>query len=179
MKCCHEHNDQNCDLTEPVQGLRVKERVVKDVLDDGSKQCMHETYEEVVPMRLSKRVIRKVADVPIEEKVEVFGEDGSIDTTVRTLSPDQLDLDHQPTTLESIESELHALRNDMQGARTCKSKPAKKHMFMKKAQTRYGGAPAEQEIQVSTGSKGELLITAISWAVFAIAAGLLTYMVIT
>ena len=177
--CVDEHGHGNsCCLKVAEDGRRVKETVAKRDIGDGTRECVHEEFVEVVPMRITKRTSRKLAEVPIEKKVETFGCDGSlVDTQIQAVAASALELGHQPATIESLATEMHAMNEKLTEVCIRKSKKARKP-FLKMAKARYAGQAVEEEIEVRTGSKMELVLTTIGWVVFAVVAGLLTFAVI-
>jgi hypothetical protein len=175
----HDHGDSCC-IKVGEDGRRIKETVAKRDLGDGTRECVHEEFVEVVPMRLKTRTSRKLAEVPIEKKVETFSCDGtSVDVQVEAVDAAALELGHQPPTIEALAADVHALREKMDH-KVCKCKDKARKPFLGMAKARYAGhaAPVEEEIEVRTGSKMEVVLTTIGWAAFAVVAGLLTYAVI-
>jgi len=67
-------------------GRRIEEKTMSTELPDGSVQEVHEVHEEVIPMRLTKRVSIKKSFVPVEEKVETVAADGTINTNIKSLA---------------------------------------------------------------------------------------------
>jgi len=173
---CGEHE---CVKTDE-HGRRIKEKVVRTKNDDGTGECIHELYEEVVPMRLKQRVSRKKMTIPVEERVEEFAEDGTVQTHTKSLAPETLDLNHEPTTLDGLAHELRAAIGEHKVC-TCKhKKTGHKRRFMKMAAGRYGAAAVQgpTEVEVSTGSGTETVLTGIGYIALAVALGLLTFVII-
>jgi len=69
-------------------GVRVEKRTNTTDLADGSKKVVLETLEEVVPMKTKERRTQMLKTIPVEETVEHFGDDGSVETEVLTV-PDE------------------------------------------------------------------------------------------
>lgn len=92
-------------------GRRVKENVKIEKLEDGTTNEVHEILEEVVPLRVAKRISRKMMSVPVEETVECIGEDGDVTTSKRSLDTSLLNLDGKVDPLTELANEVRALRN--------------------------------------------------------------------
>lgn len=67
-----------------VDGLRFAEKTSESV-DSAGVERVHEVHQEVVPMKLTKKVTTKMVQVPVEERIETFGDDGSVDTVVKSV----------------------------------------------------------------------------------------------
>lgn len=73
-------------------GRRAEEYFAETTLADGSVEQVTETREEAIPMKVSKKVTKKMATVPVEEKIEVFEDDGGVRTTVKIIADETLKL---------------------------------------------------------------------------------------
>jgi hypothetical protein len=144
---------RNMKLT--ADGRRVQENIQTTTLEDGSEEHTHEILEEVVPMRVAKRVQRKIQPIPVEERIECIAEDGSVTTEVHAIDKNLLDLHREPLTLEQVASDVRNLRHIVDDAimeveeteeplepvRAAAPKKARQGewTFWKRAQARYGG----------------------------------------
>lgn len=179
-------------------GRRVKERVRSNRSDDGSEEHTHEILEEVVPMRVSKVVRRKVRPVEVEERVEQIAEDGTVTTNVRSIDPHLLDMDREPTSLERISSDLHLLKSRLMGEnasvtkkRLVKDKKGKSRSFLNRAKLKFSNAKEvedelvddgfvkeDQDTEEAPSKASEYWLTALAWVTFAVVAALVTYTLI-
>lgn len=75
-------------------GRRIEE-TVREIVSADAVERIQEVREEVVPMKLTKKVTTKVVSVPVEEKTEVFAEDGSVYTSVKSVANEALSLEEQ------------------------------------------------------------------------------------
>ena len=73
-------------------GRRAEERVSETELTNGEVEQVVEVREEAIPMKVTKKVTKRMVTVPVSEKVEVFEDDGSVATTVRSVNDAALDL---------------------------------------------------------------------------------------
>ena len=124
------HDTKNKDsLYRDDQGLLVREVTAVTDLDSGEVQEVHEKHRQEVPMRLEERVTRTLARIPIEEKTEMFGPDGSVSTNVKTLperSLDSLDL-RQGTSFDErdVSAAIQQLDHKLDRLLSCKGKHTK------------------------------------------------------
>lgn len=169
-------------------GCRIKEAVSVTDNDDGTIEEVREIHEEVVPMRLKTRIIRKLQCVPIEEKMECIGEDGSTETTVRVLDLDLLRLDREPTTLERVASDVQALKAS---STRVAAASGSRRSFWGRAEHRYGSKAKsvvdesgnqvlieEEVVVMSSKGWGEWGLTTLAWVTLAVVAALITYSVL-
>jgi len=189
-------------------GRRVQENVQTVTLEDGSEEHTHEILEEVVPMRIAKRVHRRIQPVPIEERVECIAEDGSVTTEVHAIDPSLLDLRREPVTLEQVASDVRNLRHIVDDAVMEPEEPVRAAAplrkarrggwsFWRRAESRYGDkrrravgdefvdepdvvpeVVEEEEIEVKQSKFAEFGLTTLAWIAFAVVAGLVTYALI-
>jgi hypothetical protein len=184
-------------------GRRVQENVQTVILDDGTEEQTYEILEEVVPMRVAKRVQRKLVKVPVEERVECVAEDGGVTTHVRAIDPSLLELDREPESLEQLARDvrcLHAavLAEPRRAVPVTKKSVVRKkrRSFWEKASARYGRGQrraADEElvevpevieeeeevvVVVKHGRMAEFGLTTLAWIAFAVVAGLVTYALI-
>lgn len=95
-------------------GRRAEERTSQIVLDDGSVQNVIEHYEEQVPMKVTKKVTQKMISVPVEEKVETYDDDGSVNTVIKSLTDQDLSLEKpKPVSLEDVLDQVKELQDKL------------------------------------------------------------------
>lgn len=94
-------------------GIRAEERVSRTDLSEDSYEQVVEQRREVVPMRTAKKVTQKFKSLPVEEKIEVFEEDGSVKTTLKTLSDESLGLQEKTVSLNDVLDKLSFLEQQV------------------------------------------------------------------
>jgi len=174
--------DKDCPLNKKdmhvlKDGRRIQEKIIRTELEDGSSEEVVELFEEVVPMKVTKRVTTKMVSVPVEQKTECIDDDGNVTTSVKTADSDAMNLGHEKESIETLADEIQALRLAMS--------PAKKGFFWNKAAKMYSGKSKkcckaamvveEEDVDVQTGSGMEVTLTLVAWTICAVLAGLLTY----
>lgn len=168
-------------------GRRVEKRVTRTTLDDGSIQEVHEELQEVVPMETTKRVTRTFARIPVEEKIEAFQDGSVVETSVKTLSGDGLEL-HTPSS--GFDADFGSSVADC----GCPSEAAvveddccQHHgrSFMGKAVAKYGSkkhchhrSMDEAAMPAEKAGKMEQAMTSMLWIVFAVITGLVVFALI-
>lgn len=200
-------DDDDCSVMErPIKskvvedGRRIEEYITVNRLDDGSVEHVHEVREEVIPMRVAKRVRRLMAEVPVEETIECHSLDGSVSTNVKSLDRSLLDLGRQPTTLEAVAASLRDLQQQLANSPAVvdttpknvapeaveTSAPAQQRSFLNRASAKHGVSKMTGDALVADAApvlteapaSGEGWLTAIAWVVLAVVAGLVTWSVV-
>lgn len=146
-------------------GRRIEDIVTRNELPDGQVEQVVETREELVPMKVTRKVTQKMASVPVEERVELFGDDGSVQTTVKNLSPSALSFTAGEVNLRDVVDRLDNLT-------TALTRPvvAPKTDFVSKL--RSMAAPTTTAETPSNASKAVIVVM---WTAAAVVAALIGY----
>jgi hypothetical protein len=148
----------NTKVSTTPDGRRVEEKTSQIVLNDGSVHNVIERYEEQIPMKVTKKITQKVVSVPVEEKIEEFNDDGTVNTTIKSLTDNDLTLDKpKAVSLEDVLDQVKKLVDANQSRSENKTEEVKpvKLGFMdgltaKFAKTETTVVVGEQESQVVT-----------------------------
>jgi len=109
--------------------------------------------------------------VPVAETVECMASDGTTEKTVRSLDMGLLSLDREPTTLETVASDVQALKA------ASVQQPVRRSGFWNRAEKRYSvtGVEEDVEVKVKEGGWVEGTLTIVAWVVFGVVLALFTY----
>ena len=184
----HDNDDLQVKHDVKVEGnLRKQENKTVTKFQDGSIEEVHETLEEVVPMRTTQRVVRKIAMVPTEERVETFGPDGSVQTNVKTLNG-PVEVTSNNTSLKDVVDQLKDLGEKLDGltAAPVVAQSVAKTPFLAMAKNKYADIVTSVDMPntaavdpvVVSASKTEKVVAVVLWVVFVAVASYLAYRLI-
>lgn len=153
-------------------GIRAEERVSRTELSEDSYEQVVEQREEVVPMRTAKKVTQKFKSLPIEEKIEVFEEDGSVQTTIKTISDESLGLQEKVVSLNDVLNKLSFLEQQVAPARLGVSNIAQN------VQAQFAAEDLTfEEAELEEDDKTKMLTTA-CWVLVALIVAFIAYALI-
>lgn len=82
-------------------GRRIEE-TVREVVSADAVERVQEVHEEVIPMKLTKKITTKMVSVPVEERTEVFSPDGTVQTSVKSVANEALSLEDRSVAKQEV-----------------------------------------------------------------------------